>query len=264
MATLKIMHGRDVVQRLDLIDQKEVSIGRNDKADVILDNVLVSRMHAKIGNAGGEWVILDASNSNGLLINGKKVKRKPLRDKDEIQIGKYSLVFNQRIDELERDIAQASSKPGADFKTSFTDLLQDQKIVPQNELLTQTHSNVDITEETMRLAPDHLENIRKKMSTRRSPHLVALSIMDKTTYPLDKARVTIGKGIDATIRVKGGFTIAKVQTLLFPENGHWFIEHLAGLSKTKVNGSRISKQLLHEGDKIEVGDFKFKFMDYVK
>lgn len=264
MATLKVMHGRDLIQRMELVDQKEIMIGRHDKADIILDNVLVSRRHAKIGNVHGEWMILDTSNNNGLIINGKQVKRKSLRDKDEIEIGKYLIVFNQRQDELERDIAQAAAQPGADFKTSFNDLIKGKSKRPQKEVLTQSQSQVDVTEETMRIDPTQLEQIRKQMSTRRSPHLVALTEMDKATYPLDKSRVTIGKGIDATIRINGGLTISKLHAVLYPENRHWFVEHLGGLSKTKVNGNKVTKQLLREGDQIEIGSFKFKFMDGVK
>ncbi len=64
-----------------------VLIGRGDEADVRIDSVFVSRYHALILRDGQQDVLLDLGSTNGLLVNGRRIVRRALRDGDLIQIG---------------------------------------------------------------------------------------------------------------------------------------------------------------------------------
>ena len=73
------------------IDQDEIIIGRDSDNDVQIDNVAVSREHAKIIRDQNYYLIEDLNSTNGTFVNGKKINKKYLKEDDEISIGKHSL-----------------------------------------------------------------------------------------------------------------------------------------------------------------------------
>ena len=67
-------------------------IGRSGAADVRLDDATVSRRHALIVlTETGELRALDDRSLNGLFVNGERVEWAPLKDEDELEIGRYRL-----------------------------------------------------------------------------------------------------------------------------------------------------------------------------
>ena len=73
------------------IDQDEIIIGRDLGNDVQIDNIAVSREHAKIIRGPNYYLIEDLNSTNGTFVNGKKINKKYLMENDEISIGKHSL-----------------------------------------------------------------------------------------------------------------------------------------------------------------------------
>jgi len=69
------------------------TIGRSPDCGVFLDDVTVSRRHATLVNADGQWRIEDLGSLNGTFVNRRRVETAELEDGDEIQIGKYRLTF---------------------------------------------------------------------------------------------------------------------------------------------------------------------------
>jgi pSer/pThr/pTyr-binding forkhead associated (FHA) protein len=76
-----------------LIARPFTTVGRDPTNDVHIDNVGVSRHHASVVARGDDFVVLDASSANGIFVNGEACKERPLRHGDQIQVGKYTLVF---------------------------------------------------------------------------------------------------------------------------------------------------------------------------
>jgi hypothetical protein len=72
------------------------SVGRSPDCDIFLDDVTVSRKHAVITEDGGRYVIEDLGSLNGTFLNRRRIERAVLSDDDELQIGKYRLVFLAR------------------------------------------------------------------------------------------------------------------------------------------------------------------------
>jgi pSer/pThr/pTyr-binding forkhead associated (FHA) protein len=73
------------------IDQDEIIIGRDSGNDIQIDNVAVSREHARIIKGPNFYLIEDLNSTNGTFVNGKKINKKFLQEVDEISIGKHSL-----------------------------------------------------------------------------------------------------------------------------------------------------------------------------
>ena len=77
-----------------LIDSDETSIGRDPKSDIFLDDVTVSRVHAKISrSAAGDFAVHDCGSLNGSYLNAHQIKESNLAVGDEIQIGKFRLTY---------------------------------------------------------------------------------------------------------------------------------------------------------------------------
>ena len=73
------------------IDRERIVIGRGRKADLALAEATISRAHAAFGYDAGGFYIEDLGSTNGTLVNGARVTRQPLKNEDEIQMGKLVL-----------------------------------------------------------------------------------------------------------------------------------------------------------------------------
>lgn len=76
------------------LKRQTVLLGRDPGSDIFLDDVTVSRRHAKIQLKGKRATILDLDSLNGTYVNGVRIgDETPLNSNDEIQIGKFKLIF---------------------------------------------------------------------------------------------------------------------------------------------------------------------------
>ncbi len=77
-----------------LLEQDSTSVGRAPESDVFLDDVTVSRTHARIlRRTDGSFSVGDVGSLNGTYVNGEQVDETKLASGDEVQIGKFKLVF---------------------------------------------------------------------------------------------------------------------------------------------------------------------------
>jgi pSer/pThr/pTyr-binding forkhead associated (FHA) protein len=76
-----------------LLDEDEVSVGRDNSADILLDDATVSRHHATFKRTGGTYEVIDAGSLNGTYVNRQRVDSAILNSGDELMIGKFRLVF---------------------------------------------------------------------------------------------------------------------------------------------------------------------------
>ena len=74
-------------------DQATVTLGRNPESDVFLDDVTVSRRHAEIRSRDDGFHVHDVQSLNGTYVNGERVEETKLATGDEIQVGKFKLLF---------------------------------------------------------------------------------------------------------------------------------------------------------------------------
>ena len=78
------------------IDRERTSIGRSPDCDIFLDDVTVSRRHAVVIADSRGTRIDDLGSLNGSYVNRQRIDTAQLADGDEIQIGKYRLIFLSR------------------------------------------------------------------------------------------------------------------------------------------------------------------------
>ena len=73
-------------------------LGRHPDSEISLDDITVSRRHADIERTSEGYVVTDAGSLNGTYVNQERIDKLLLRHGDEVQIGKFRLVFFERND----------------------------------------------------------------------------------------------------------------------------------------------------------------------
>jgi pSer/pThr/pTyr-binding forkhead associated (FHA) protein len=76
-----------------LLDQDVINAGRHPDSEIFLDDVTVSRRHAIFNRTGDGFTVSDVGSLNGTYVNRDRIETIALTDSDEVQIGKYRLVF---------------------------------------------------------------------------------------------------------------------------------------------------------------------------
>lgn len=75
------------------LDSDVVSLGRDPHSDIFLDDITVSRRHAEVARDGARYSIRDVGSLNGTYVNRRLVDQGELSEGDEVQVGKFKLVF---------------------------------------------------------------------------------------------------------------------------------------------------------------------------
>jgi pSer/pThr/pTyr-binding forkhead associated (FHA) protein len=80
------------------LDRDMTSLGRHPDSEISLDDITVSRRHAEVERTEEGYVVADSGSLNGTYVNQERVERAVLQHGDELQIGKFRLVFFERTD----------------------------------------------------------------------------------------------------------------------------------------------------------------------
>ena len=89
----RLMNGPREGQRIEMGDAQEYVFGRDDTADIVLNDDLVSRRHARVRRDWSGTHVEDLDSRNGIKVNKKRAKKVTLKDRDEVEIGGVKLLF---------------------------------------------------------------------------------------------------------------------------------------------------------------------------
>ena len=69
----------------------ELWLGRLDSCDVVVEDLSVSRLHARLVYRAGAWILQDLDSTNGTIVNGRRVGRCVLRPGDRVRLGEHAI-----------------------------------------------------------------------------------------------------------------------------------------------------------------------------
>lgn len=75
------------------LDTDLITLGRHPGSTIYLDDVSVSRRHAEVYRDGAQYLVRDVGSLNGTYVERQRVDEHVLSEGEELQIGKYKLVF---------------------------------------------------------------------------------------------------------------------------------------------------------------------------
>lgn len=81
---------RELVNDYTVADKK-ILIGRSDFADIVIEDLYASKLHAMLLVYSDALVLLDLNSANGVTVNSRKTQCALLRDDDVIAIGHHTL-----------------------------------------------------------------------------------------------------------------------------------------------------------------------------
>ena len=76
-----------------VLDNELTRVGRHPESEIFLDDITVSRRHAEFVRSAAGYVVRDVGSLNGTYVNRERIDEVPLTSGDEVQIGKFKLVF---------------------------------------------------------------------------------------------------------------------------------------------------------------------------
>lgn len=97
VGVLIVRSGSQAGQRF-LLKNDLTRLGRHPDSEISLDDITVSRRHAEIERTATGYVVRDAGSLNGTYVNNARIDEAALRQGDELQVGKFRLVFFEKTD----------------------------------------------------------------------------------------------------------------------------------------------------------------------
>ena len=91
-ALLVVKRGPNAGSRF-VLNQPVTSAGRHPNSDIFCDDITVSRRHAEFRCQNNQFQVVDVGSLNGTYVNREPVQSAVLANGDDIQIGKFHLVF---------------------------------------------------------------------------------------------------------------------------------------------------------------------------
>jgi len=209
------------------LNKDVILIGRDPTCDIQIDNVGVSRHHARIEKHGDIYTLFDLGSSNGTFVRGQRITQHNLNNGDEITIWNFSVFFK---------IPQAEQAKAIDTAP--------QKI------------DIDAT-----IAIDR-KQLEQRQKERSSTLLAHLSYSDPKrgvlTYAIMKTTTFFGKSPRCDFQI-GGFFIQQRHAVIVRDEVGFRLVNLGNRSQGKVNGQVVDDYRLKQGDTIKISSKTFNF-----
>lgn len=272
MATLQLKFKNTVLQEYP-ITKSPIMIGREHNNDIVIDNLSVSRYHVKIQKEEDDYIVEDLDSGNGSLLNDKKLTRDTLRDRDEISVGKHTIIF---LNTEENDIVQGEEV--AEMPLAEQTFLLNAKALPDIMALRSDGSvkdeHVDVKDKTAnrQVAKAHKANLPNGKPTDQEKTILEVPEVNmdgeielisqhafQSRIQLAKRTTFGGKSDKADIKLRG-FLVGGIAFIISKKKDGFYITHSEGMRKTKVNGVSIRQPSeLKDGFIITVGPNKMRF-----
>ncbi|MDI6788860.1 MAG: FHA domain-containing protein, partial [Planctomycetota bacterium] len=208
-------------------DKDVILIGRDPTCDVRIDNVGVSRHHARIEKRDNIYSVSDLGSGNGTFVRGQRVTQHNLNDGDEITIWNFSIFF--KLPEAEK---------------------------PKVVEITPQKIDIDAT-----IAIDR-KQLELRQKERSSALLAHLSYTDPKkgvqTFSIMKTSTFFGKSPKCEFQIGGFFTQHRHASIIRDEIGFRFI-NFGNRSRGMINDQEVDDYRLKNGDVIKIVSRTFKF-----
>jgi len=239
MPKLTLVLDRKPVQVYDL-EQPVIRVGRAEGMDILIDNVSVSRRQAEFRREGPGWIVRDLGSANGTFVNGERLAAdRPLQPGDEISFGKFSLFFERVLTEP----VAAAAPPARETAP------------PRRPAPTQADG-------TLHLDAAEVERLHRAATRKRQAQIQWEVGGERGTHYIEGGGVLVGRTALCDVQVPAG---GPKQHLLILRRGEGFeVRNVAWWNRMKVNGRTTARAVLKNGDTIDVGKLRLKFMDEVR
>ncbi len=149
MAFLRVVQGGRPGELHEIVADRLV-LGRHPSCEVVLDNAVISRQHARLIRQGDQYVIEDLGSRNGTYVNGKAVTGlQAIQDTDRIRICDYILEYLEELPLVEEAVLEdrlysaashtlptRQSRAGSSPRTVENDTFQLEELESSSSIIT--------------------------------------------------------------------------------------------------------------------------------
>ncbi|PLY03804.1 MAG: hypothetical protein C0623_00185 [Desulfuromonas sp.] len=219
---------------LKVIDSNKdlITVGRNLKNDIQIDNLAVSNFHAHIVCQMGHFFVEDLGSTNGTFVNDRKISKWALADNDVMTIGKHTIVFlDEEVNEGQAGIEELQME-----KTMILDTKKQRELIGDDtEMVEQPAGPVGRLE-------------------------VLSGSTDKPGYDLSAKLTLVGKDQDSEVKLEG-MLAPKIGCFISRDRSGYGLIPPEKKNKVRLNGQEVrDASSLKSGDQIEIGNVKLRFM----
>jgi len=269
MPRFTVMLGRDVLDTYNLVKDR-ILIGRTRRADIVLDNLMISREHAEIVRTGKSYVVNALAGKNGVFVNGQWIDTQILRDGDIIELGKFVVKFEYPREEKEKLLSLEREEAGSGLRVTTTEMLgrieEDERQDAERRMSPQKRKAkfADSKADTLQLRPDELAKVRGAMDQAKRAQLVMSTPQGQRNFPMTATGVRIGKGSECDVRIYTGWLAPRVSAEVVRASGGGFAVDVKG-GAVKLNDEVITGvRRLDDKDVIEVEGTKLTYYAALK
>lgn len=247
MARLIFKFKDKVLDIVPLSTSQGVTIGRHHSNVITIDNLAVSGFHARIDMHDDGPLLTDLQSKNGTFVNGERMDEVVLSHKDDITVGKHTLLMDLHEDidvdgEVEVGAApKVVPSEMSDASTMFLDTPSGRQMRGEEAPAQQP------TPEVVYAQNDNLTILNGGQGE------IALS----------KKTVTIGKNKDADIVISGfwGLLVGGPAVTISKQAADYVLRYTGGLIKPKRNGASVKGTIkLNHEDVVDVGPVRVQVM----
>ena len=214
---LTLQNGEDQGKRILLKDLSVFEAGRSQGNHICLKDESVAMSHFRLYRNGNEYSVYDLGTRRGTLVNGEPVEKVVLHPGDVVEAGEVRIVFDL-VDE-ETPGRLASSAPDSD---------ENDAQAFNGGVLTKTSAS--------------------------TPTLIVIDGGDAgLRIPLaGKTKFKIGRSVTSDLKL-GDSKVSRDHCLIETVRDHHIIVDLESANGTVVNGEKVKKTVLQEGDLVRLG-----------
>jgi pSer/pThr/pTyr-binding forkhead associated (FHA) protein len=245
-----------------LSQTRVITIGRQPGVALYIDHPSVSRRHAEISYANGQYILRDLGSTNGTYVNDARLEAErtvALAQNDLIRFGKLvEFIFKVRTSSA--SISNPISQPGIalmeEMATGAMPALSAQSVPVLGQPVLQNDGALLLPGAVIPLAPSAVAALYG------SPALVIVTQGRPEVYPLqEKQHLVLGRERNCDI-VLADITISRAHAEIFSGPDGFYVHDLQSSNGVVVNSARIDEPYrLSHGDRVSFGSIQGYFID---
>ncbi len=220
---LTINSGEDAGKKILLKNLSVFEAGRSQGNHIFLKDASVACSHFRVYRSGQQYSVYDLGTKNGTKVNGETVDKFDLTSGDSIQVGELEMTFELVDENVEGRLA--SSAPDSSEQDAQS---------TNGGVLTKTRAS--------------------------QPALVVIDGQDqgKVFSLKGKSQFKIGRSVTSDLLLSDG-KVSRDHCVIESARDQHIIIDLESANGTVVNGDRVKKTVLKEGDFIRLGYTMLKY-----